>query len=409
MKIYQKLPLLFVFMLIAGGLSLLPGVMDLSPAFAQSDPDVASTSGEIGMISTDEPQPWVDQAPEAPPYAAIDASSPGEFAAGINPLTGLLVEDASLLDLPPALISVTNFPVSARPQAGLSFAPFVYELYIGEGMTRFLAVFYGDYPQAAVQGEDTSVMTNNKAEIGPVRSGRLPYQAIRKLYNGFLVMASADSQVGMSLSNATNFFGSDSDDINSALLDVSRLQAIAEANASAEPANLTGNTFDAAAPKGGQGADQLWVFYNYLNQAMWTFDPASGAYLRAQDQADGSGEFSPATDRLTGEQLAFENVIVLNAQHQVLNSAGTMIDVDLLYRTGKAYLFRDGNMYPILWSTVNGEYEKATGKLRPIRFTDMDGEPISLKPGSTWVEVMDVTATLKETAPGAWKARFYSP
>lgn len=416
MKITHKLIALLVFFLIAGVVTSLPGVMDLPPAFAQSDTQADSTSGEIEMISTSEPSPLTTPAPQGgsqpgvASHAAANSLGPDEFPAGINPLTGLAVDDPSLLELPPALVSVTNFPLSARPQAGLSFAPYVYELYIGEGMTRFLAMFYGEYPQAAVQeNAETTVTTNNKAEIGPVRSGRLPYQAIRKFYNGFLVMAGADSQVGSSISGSTNYYGSDSDDINSALIDVTQLQAIAEANAAAETANLTGNAFDASAPKGGEQASRLWVFYNYLNQVMWEYDAEAGAYLRSQDHADGSGEFSPATDRLTGEQLAFENVIVLEAQHEVLNSAGTMIDVDLFYKTGNAYLFRDGQVYPILWSTVNGEYEKSTGHLRPIRFTDLDGSPIPLKPGSTWVEMMDVSATVSQTAPGAWKARFYSP
>ena len=67
----------------------------------------------------------------------------------INPLTGLPVADSANLALPPALVSVANFPPTARPQAGLSFSPIVFELFIGEGMTRYLAIFYGDYPQAS--------------------------------------------------------------------------------------------------------------------------------------------------------------------------------------------------------------------------------------------------------------------
>ncbi|MFL7871021.1 MAG: DUF3048 C-terminal domain-containing protein, partial [Anaerolineales bacterium] len=135
----------------------------------------------------------------------------------------------------------------------------------------------------------------------------------------------------------------------------------------------------------------------------------SGKYLRSQDKADGSGNFYPATDRLTGEQLAFENVIVLSVKHEVLNSAKTLIDFDLLYTRGDAYLLRDGIVYPIYWSTIGDEYEKETGRLRPIRFTDRNGEPIPLKPGSSWVEVVDVTTTFSEIEPGSWKARFYAP
>ncbi len=63
-----------------------------------------------------------------------------------NPLTGLPVEDPSLLDLPALLVSISHFPVTARPQAGLSFAPYVFEIYITEGTTRFLTTFYGEFP-----------------------------------------------------------------------------------------------------------------------------------------------------------------------------------------------------------------------------------------------------------------------
>jgi hypothetical protein len=57
------------------------------------------------------------------------------------------VQDPSLLDLPAVLVSISNMPVSARPQAGPGFAAWVYELYIGEGVTRFMNVFYGEYPR----------------------------------------------------------------------------------------------------------------------------------------------------------------------------------------------------------------------------------------------------------------------
>jgi hypothetical protein len=65
----------------------------------------------------------------------------------INPLTGLPVQNASLLDLPAALVSISHFPPAARPQAGLSYAPFVFEIYITEGATRFLTTFYGEFPK----------------------------------------------------------------------------------------------------------------------------------------------------------------------------------------------------------------------------------------------------------------------
>lgn len=67
-----------------------------------------------------------------------------------NPLTGLPVEDPALLQIPAVLLSISHFPVNARPQAGLSFAPYVFEIYITEGATRFLTTFYGQFPAPEV-------------------------------------------------------------------------------------------------------------------------------------------------------------------------------------------------------------------------------------------------------------------
>src|SRR5215212_4066348 len=74
------------------------------------------------------------------------AYGPDEFPDGYNPLTGQRVADPALLNIPALLISISHFPPAARPQAGLSFSPFVYEYFITEGATRYLSVFYGESP-----------------------------------------------------------------------------------------------------------------------------------------------------------------------------------------------------------------------------------------------------------------------
>ena len=87
-----------------------------------------------------------------PPTAALEPipTSIPLVEANENPLTGLPVEDNDLLDLPALLVSVSHFPVEARPQAGLSFAPWVFEIYITEGATRFLTVYHGIFPEPEV-------------------------------------------------------------------------------------------------------------------------------------------------------------------------------------------------------------------------------------------------------------------
>src|SRR5574340_1529419 len=88
--------------------------------------------------------------PTPPPAAPAGQLGPNQddFPTGVNPLTGLPVTAPASLSRPAVLVSLSNFPPSVRPQTGLSFAPQVYEIYITEGMTRFLTVFYGDLPQS---------------------------------------------------------------------------------------------------------------------------------------------------------------------------------------------------------------------------------------------------------------------
>lgn len=362
---------------------------------------------------------------------------PTDFPVGVNPLTGLLAVDPSFLRYPPALVSVSNFPASARPQAGLSFSPLVFELAIGEGMTRFLAVFYGSFP-SAVSGQTegdvpgggtttgatggTSGSSASGGMIGPIRSGRLPYESMRAQLNGFLVMASADASVAATLSGATSIFGSDSDDINSALIGVDQLEKIANAQferLGREP-YLEGLYFNQAAPEGGESADQAWVYYSNLNQIQWDYSADLGAFVRSDISTDGKANFTVSTDRLNGNPIAKENVIILFADHNYISP--TKIDIELNnVPKAKAILFRDGQAYEIFWMSKYGDYEKETGLLRPIRFMDADGNPFPLKPGETWIEIVSLASqaweadpsrypfnlTVKQPGSGLWAVRYY--
>src|SRR5688572_6042890 len=75
---------------------------------------------------------------------------PDEFPEGFNPLTGQRVSDPARLEYPAILLSISHFPPEARPQAGFSFTPFVYEYYITEGATRHVGVIYGEFPEPEI-------------------------------------------------------------------------------------------------------------------------------------------------------------------------------------------------------------------------------------------------------------------
>ncbi len=413
----KLLPVFAVLALLLSGFQAAPAAASVT-APAAAPPNSAA-------IATPIPVPTTVPANSSQPFSGattnVASLGPDTFPAGVNPLTGLKVEDPSNLLLPPALVSVTNFPVSARPQAGLSYSPVVFEMYIGEGMSRFLAVFYGDYPKEAVNNDNAT--KDLTSAIGPVRSGRLPYESLRKLYNGFLVMASAYKTVAAQLNDYTNIYASDGSDVNSAMIDATKLAALAKVRQQQLGQNaLSGQHFDTAVPAGGQDGKVMWLPYNFLNQIFWRYNAADGSYHRFQDKADGK-TFTEFTDRLNGQPLTYENVVVLFADHH--RYAETLIDIDMSYITRMpALLFRDGKMYNIFWTTKNEEYEKTTGKVRPIRFIDANGNPFPLKPGQTWVEIVPTGTRYNETVnsqlwgdlvaknqpgSGIWAVHFFVP
>jgi len=331
---------------------------------------------------TSEPEDEEEQEPSetpTPTFTPVPEVIGPAYMDGYNPLTGLLEGDPSVLYFKPMMVALSNFPPSARPQFGMSASSQVWETYIGEGATRFLVLFYGNYV-AQLQG----IMQNRLDEtfdqlIKPIRSGRVVFEDIKTMYPGaVLITAGASPEVGQQLSNRQNNFG-DPDDINGAGIDENELSNLS--GNSGNPEDYASLTFGPA-PAGGSPADFLRIIYNVNNHIGWEYDPESGTYLRYQDKADATGELYPATDGLTGEQLAFENVVVMWAQHYYVKP--TLIEIELLYvKDRKGLLFRDGQVYEIYWSSMSGEF----------KIYDADGNIVPLKPGKTFFQVVSYAST----------------
>ncbi|MEE9513990.1 MAG: DUF3048 C-terminal domain-containing protein, partial [Anaerolineales bacterium] len=284
----------------------------------------------------------------------------------------------------PLLVSISNFPPTARPQAGLSFASHVYSTFIGFGMNRYVAVFYGDYAEHLQE-----ILTNRLAEgndddfaIGPVRSGRVAFEDIKNQYpHALLITAGASPEVLSQLSNQVSVFGSSDESVNNTGVGADTLGQLAS-DYPVDPLKYESLVFDVTPPEGGESAGFVRIIYNYLNQNGWEYDQGSRTYLRSQDQADGSGELFPMIDRLTGEQLGFENVVVLWAKHSYLSP--TVLEINLSYVWDHfGLLYRDGRVYEIKWSTRNGE----------LMIYDGEGAPVPLMPGKTWFEVVSFQST----------------
>jgi hypothetical protein len=178
--------------------------------------------------------------------------------------------------------------------------------------------------------------------------------------------------------------------------DTAAFRAYAEELGVAGAPDLAGMRFQPAAPDEGDAADRLWLFYAYLNQVAWEYDGSQGAYVRWQDNAD--AVLQPMPDRLTGQTLAFENVVVLFAEH--VFETPTIIEINLeSVGEGRGLAFRDGQMYRVTWSSPGAD--------APLRFTGLDGAAYGFKPGSTWFEIVGPDSNVQELELGSWKVRFY--
>ncbi len=358
-------------------------------------------SGTGTPISGDNPLPTPVTEPTAtvtptstsdtPPEPSSGVYGPTGFPADVNPLTGLQVADPTLLERRPMAIKVANLPRSVRPQWGLSLADIVFEYYTEEGTTRFTAIFYG-----------------NDAEIvGPIRSARFIDVHLVRGYDAIFAFGSAYDKV-LDRLYSSEFADRlvlegvdrpmsryDPGGYNHLITNTADLSAyITQKGVENGRQNLDGMFFQSEPPEGGEAAVQFVVRYSGAIYNRWQYDPALGQYLRFSDTANdpysGQGEkYAQSTDRLTGESLAFDNVVVIYVLHEQYDIE--VWDIQLL-GSGTAYVFRDGQVYQVQWQRLSPD--------SVVSLANLDGTPFPFKPGTTWFEVIGYNSTVEETDQG---------
>jgi len=252
-----------------------------------------------------------------------------------------------------------------------------------------------------------------ETEVGPIRSGRLFYDDIHTQFrSSCLIYAFASPEVLKEIPQCV--FVPHDEASGGAMMSLERMMTIAEDNKRTTPNNFdySGTLFTEEVPEGGVPATVLHERIALLNQSKWIYDPLSGSYLRFVDDAktETVGQLHPEIDRLTGRQLQFDNVVIIELPHDTISP--TNIDIQMeLGQGGYAYLFRDGQKFDALWSLKAREYEKTTGRSRPFHLTDRDGNQLPLKPGNTWIFVATPYSYLSEVdgVPGYWLVRYVPP
>lgn len=349
---------------------------------------------------------------ETPCTQLEGAIGPCDYDDAINHLTGLAVDDVSVLDRRPIVVKVSNSPALVRPQSGIGEADWVYEHYTEVGITRFSAIFYGNSP----------------SRVGSIRSARLIDYELVPMYDALLAFAGASIGVDKRIYGSETIneglcrnredydqclleadiigpagFTPPSDFVERAykgvlfgapyfyrdetlpvphnlFVDLGALWQLAESDGNSGRQDLSGLAFHPT-PQGEATGSGIYAQVRYQTTvAEWHYDAESERYYRS---TDGQVHFDANLD----QQVSAANVVIVYAGHYLTDIIESQYADTIhwsaqitVWPEGEAVILRNGLRYEGRW-------------LRPTRpdmmtFVSDDGEIIHLNPGNTWVQLV---------------------
>lgn len=343
-------------------------------------PPTPTKSSHTNPLPTEPPStplPPTEPPPTLPPTPTVTATPTpvAEPVADLCPLTGQELADSSLARGRPFAVKVGNSP-GARPQSGLSKADMVFEHLTEGGVTRFTALYLCQESEA----------------IGPVRSARLIDLELVPMFDAIFAHVGACgpimemiAQSEIAKANLDDYYGMPGFHLiptrkrpYSTYTSTDELKEAATEMGIRQEAALEPLAFSDDPPAEGKSATSIAIpYHRTLSSVAYQYDPDQGAYLRST-----TGE--PDLEALTSKRLVITNVVVVHAPHtetdiieDVLGSRSVKIN---LIGQGEATIFRDGLAYSATWVRESPD--------QMLRYVDADGEPIPLKPGNVWVEVV---------------------
>ena len=286
------------------------------------------------------------------------------------PLNGEEPKNEELIDRPAVGVKIENSP-AAYPLAGLEDAEVVYEEQVEGGLTRFLAVYH----------------CTDSTQAGPVRSSREVDPPILSPYTRILAAAGGNPGVRANLEEFDvvlideNGAGEAMERISRPGIstehtlygDTKKLRKLGQKKYKDPPADDIFE-FGDDAPEGGKKTGSISL--NFGSSSI-SFEWKEGAWFRSDDGAPLMME--------NGDQLSFDNVIIeehtVGLSTQFADVLGTPSPViNDVTGEGKAYLFRDGQMYAGRWVRDSEE--------DPVSFELKNGDAFVLKPGNTMIELL---------------------
>ncbi|VEF49175.1 lipoprotein [Bacillus freudenreichii] len=305
-----------------------------------------------------------NETPQEPDKKPVKEETPVKATA---PLTGVETKIA-----PPeraVAVTINNHP-DARPQSGLSQADVVYEVLAEGKVTRFLAIFQSEKPES----------------IGPVRSARQYFIDLSQGYDALFIAHGYSPEAKESLKSGAidNINGIQHDGTlfkrvdfrqapHNSYITFKNIEKGAE-DAGYEmdeaPKPLSFLTDEEAGNLSGDAAANVKVAYsqdeNFI--ADYHYDSENEKYTRSSGGAE-------TVEYDNDNPVLLDNVIVIEAAHTIKDSEGRLgIDLN---SGGKAYVFQKGIAQEAEWKNEDGRV-----------FPYINGEPIKLIPGKTWINIV---------------------
>lgn len=336
--------------------------------------------------SPDDPTPEIETPSPTPTPAPTPTPTPDPYEGlnGINPLTGIPMDEAYVNRRPAAVM--INILKAALPVFGVGQADIIYEVLAEGGITRLVAVYQN--PSAVPQ-------------IGTVRSTRPYYLDLAQGHDAILLHAggsdAAYSEIkkrGVTALDCLRgyegtLYWRDKDRIKNAGLEHSaftsgeRIEEVfstLKARINHEEGYKDSLQFaEDGAPAGGASAVKLSVKYSSYKTGVFDYNAETKRY-------DCSQYGKPFIDGQDDTQLSVTNVLVLYAAVTYSGDKAGHISVKLT-GSGKGTFACGGRMTPIKWSK-----ESYTA---PFVYTLEDGTPLVLGKGSSYINIVPTGAKVE--------------
>jgi hypothetical protein len=293
----------------------------------------------------------------------------------IAPLTGLAGRYEGREQRPALVVKIDNDNNKARPQAGLNQADVVYEERVEGAVTRLLAVFH----------------STDAAPIGPVRSARTSDIPIfSTLHRPFFAWSGANSTFAGRIRTAN---------VQDVGYDARTSEYYREPGRSA-PSNLMLRSSVTILDLPAEGSTPPAPLFQYVREGTQTahLQGVGGVHIDFGSRGGSApvdyrwnGEGWARDQRGTphvdadGEQVAPANVIVQFVDYvptDVNDQFGNPIPEAQTVGEGEAWVLTQGGIVKGRW--VKADVASIT------TYTDVDGNPILLAPGRTWVALPPV-------------------